>query len=267
MLTDANSQDLDRTADLSTEPPDDLKAVTLPEGNSSSTAEEARGSSQTTLGLISIVAGILGWWASLRLFLDYTASLKDSALVPSCDLSATVSCAQNYGSSYGSIFGFSNTVIGLALFVVPVVLGVLLLAKVSLPRWIHIGYSIGLLAGVVLISYLQYASFSELKTLCVYCLLIWTVTIVLFWAALRSSLLTALLPATSASSSVDSMEAASASANRVPTNSSSPGLLKRVASLIVENWWLLALAHLVAVLAWGELSISAGSELIAVLSG
>lgn len=201
-----------------------------------------RGIGMLGLGIVSLVAGVLGWWASFRLFSDYMASLKDSGFVPSCDLSAVVSCAKNYESGYGSLFGFSNTVIGLSLFVIPVAIGVLLLARVQLPRWVYAGYSLGLLGGIALISYLQFASFTDLKTLCVYCLLIWSMTIPLFWGSLSLSL----KPAPEAIGS---------------------GPLRMIRGVIVENWWLIALVHLSAVLVFGELTIGAVSGLFGLIFG
>lgn len=197
------------------------------------------------LGIISLLAGALGWWASLRLFLDYIASLKDSNFVASCNLSDTVSCAQNIESSYGSILGFSNTVLGLTLFVVPIVMGVLILARVSLPRWVYAGYSIGTGAAVVLISYLQWASFTQIGTLCVYCLLIWSVTIPLFWSSLSRTL------------------------SRPVSGDTAPraSLIGGLRTAVVESWWIFAVVHLIAVLAFGELSIGAMSELIQVIFG
>ncbi len=195
------------------------------------------------LGVVSLIAGALGWWASFRLFLDYTASLKDSSFVPSCDLSAVVSCVQNYGSSYGSLFGFSNTVIGLSLFVIPIVLGVLILARVKLPGWVYAGYSIGLLGAIVLISYLQFASFTDLKTLCLYCLLIWSVVIPLFWCSLTMAL--------------------RVSGEDYSHRDTSRGLF----GIVSSSWWLFALVHLIAVIAFGELTIGAFSGLISAILG
>lgn len=212
--------------------------------DSISTAERSADRGRIVLGVISLLAGVLGWWASLRLFLDYTESLKDTNFVPSCNLSAVVSCAQNYGSSYGSIFGFSNTVIGLSLFLIPMLMGVLYLANVRLPRWIQVGYSIGTFGAIVLISYLQWASFTQIGTLCLYCLLIWSVTIPLFWAVLGRTL------------------AKADPEDRAPRASFLGGLSRAVSG----NWWLFALVHLAAVLAFGELSIGALSGLIGALT-
>lgn len=203
----------------------------------------ARPRSLQVLGIVSIVAGVLGWWASFRLFLDYTATLKDDSFLPSCDISAVVSCTQNYSSSYGSLFGFSNTVIGLSLFTIPIVLGVLILARVELPGWVYAGYSIGLLGAIVLISYLQFESFTDLKTLCLYCLLIWSVTIPLFWCSLTMDL--------------------GLSEEDYSHRDTSRGLF----GIVSANWWLFALVHLIAVVAFGELSIGAFSGLISAILG
>lgn len=203
----------------------------------------ARPRSLQVLGIVSIVAGVLGWWASFSLFLNYTATLKDDSFVPSCDISSVVSCTQNYSSSYGSLFGFSNTVIGLSLFVIPIVLGVLILARVELPGWVYAGYSIGLLGAIVLISYLQFESFTDLKTLCLYCLLIWSVTIPLFWCSLTMAL--------------------GLSEEDYSHRDTSRGLF----GIVSANWWLFALVHLIAVVAFGELSIGAFSGLISAILG
>jgi len=206
---------------------------------------DRRPRSLTVLGALSLIGGALGWWASLHLLMDYIDSLKDSSFVPSCNLSAVVNCAQNFSSGYGSIFGFSNTAIGLTLFTIPIVLGVLILSGMRFPQRIFLGYSFGLLGGIVLISYLQHASFFDLKTLCLYCLLIWSVTIPLFWASLSASLRPA----------------------EVVLDEDGEEQSRGILGIIAENWWLFALVHLAAVLAIGEFSIGAMSNLMGIIFG
>lgn len=186
-------------------------------------------------GIVSVLAGILGWIASFILFTEYAESLKDKDHIVNCDLSATISCSQNFGSSFGSLFGFSNTVIGLSLFLIPIVIGVLLIAKVDLPNWVRIGNVVGITAALGLTIYLQWASFTQLATLCIYCFLIWTAVISLFWGSFS-------------------------------TISSHNGTTGRVLQFLSANWWMLAIIHLVALLVVGELHISAVSELLAVMS-
>lgn len=187
-------------------------------------------------GIVSVIAGILGWIASFILFTEYGESIKDKDHIVNCDLSATISCSQNFGSSFGSLFGFSNTVIGLSLFIVPIVIGVFLIAKVALPNWVRIGNIVGITAALGLTIYLQWASFTQLATLCIYCFLIWTAVISLFWGSF--SILT-----------------------------SRNGATSRVLQFLSSNWWILAIVHLVTLLIVGELHISAVSELLAVMNG
>jgi len=209
------------------------------------TPVDRRPRSVTVLAVLSLVGGVLGWWASLHLLMDYIESLKDSSFVPSCNLSAVVSCAQNFSSAYGSIFGFSNTAIGLTLFTVPIVLGVLILSGIRFPRRIYLGYSFGLLGGIALISYLQHASFFELQTLCLYCLLIWSVTIPLFWASLSVSL----------------------RPSEIILDEDGEEQSRGLLGVLTENWWLFALVHLAAVLTVGEFTIGAVSNLVGILFG
>lgn len=189
-----------------------------------------------SFGIVSVLAGILGWIASFILFTEYTGSLKDKNHIVNCDLSATISCSQNFGSSFGSLFGFSNTIIGLSLFIVPIVIGVLLIARVSLPNWVRIGNVVGITAALGLTIYLQWASFTQLATLCIYCFLIWTAVISLFWGSF---------------STIDSRNSRASRALR----------------FLSANWWMLAVIHLVVLLVVGELHISAVSELLSVMSG
>ena len=187
-----------------------------------------------SFGIISLLGGLLGWIASFILFNEYTASLRDSNHVTNCDLSSTISCSQNFGSSFGSLFGFSNTVLGLSLFIVPIVIGILLIAEVYLPQWVRIGNVAGIFLAVLLTSYLQWVSFTQLSTLCIYCFMIWTAVILLFWKS-------------------------------IATIDSNSGFLSRPLSFIASNWWGLAVLHFLVILGIGELTIRAVSELLSVI--
>lgn len=197
-------------------------AIGTPPGNSRS------------FGLLSILGGLLGLYGSFRLFLDYVASLKAANFVPSCDLSDTISCAANLESSYGALLGFSNTVLGLVLFVVPVVIGVLVLSGVELPRWLGLANLGGNLGAVALIAYLQWASFTQLGTLCIYCLTIWLAVLAIFWSSLAF----------------------------VARQWMSPHRAGGFLDFVSSYWGILWLAHLLAILGWGQLSIGAVSELL-----
>jgi len=198
-------------------------------------AIEAAPKASRSFGFLSILGGLLGLYGSFRLFLAYVTSLKVADFVPSCDLSATISCAANLESSYGALLGFSNTALGLALFVVPVVIGVLVLSGVELPRWLSLANLGGNLGAVALITYLQWASFTQLETLCIYCFVIWLAVLAIFWSSLAF----------------------------VARQWMSPHRAGGLLSFISSYWGILWLAHLLVILGWGELSIGAVSELLA----
>lgn len=198
-------------------------------------ATEETPNSNRSFGFLSILGGLLGLYGSFRLFLDYVASLNAANFVPSCDLSDTISCAANLESTYGSLLGFSNTALGLVLFVVPVVIGVLVLSGVELPRWLGLANLGGNLGAVALVTYLQWASFTQLETLCIYCLIIWLAVLAIFWSSLAF----------------------------VARQWMSPHRAGGLLGFISSYWGILWLAHLLVILGWGELSIGAVSELLA----
>lgn len=134
--------------------------------------------------VFTIVAGAIGWFASFELLTEYVKTLKDPAYVPNCAVSVLVTCGPNMGSWQGSLFGFSNTIIGVSAFMAPIIVGVALIAGVRFPRWFWAVYRIGLAAGFVFICWLAYQSVFGLGTLCPWCMVVWTVMIPLFWFSL-----------------------------------------------------------------------------------
>lgn len=131
--------------------------------------------------ILSIVLGAIGWFAAFELLTEYIKTLQNPEHVPNCNISVLVTCGPNMGSWQGSIFGFSNTIIGVAAFVAPIAVGVALLAGARFSAWFWGVYQVGLLGGFVLVSWLQYQSIFVLGTLCPWCIVAWTVMIPLWW--------------------------------------------------------------------------------------
>ncbi|WP_030419366.1 vitamin K epoxide reductase family protein [Streptomyces sp. NRRL F-5065] len=132
-------------------------------------------------GLVLLLAGIVGWYASFRLTVDDWRMLRDPAYRPSCDISPVVSCGGVMSSPQGSLFGFPNMVLGLSAFAVVAAVGVAVLAGTRLPPWTWRALAGGALAGVVFVHWLLWQSLYELNKLCPYCVVVWVVTIALFW--------------------------------------------------------------------------------------
>ena len=149
-----------------------------------STAPRDTRSRPVAFAVFSIVAGAIGWFASFELLTEYIKTLKDPGYVPNCAVSVLVTCGPNMDSWQGSILGFSNTIIGVAAFAAPIAVGVALLAGATFDRWFWWLYQAGLLGGFTLVTWLFFQSVFGLGTLCPWCMVVWTVTIPLWWTTL-----------------------------------------------------------------------------------
>ena len=131
---------------------------------------------------ILVVGGAIGVACSGIITYDKIQTLQDPAFRPGCDLNPIVSCGSVMDSSQAAAFGFPNTFIGLAGFAVITTTGVILLAGVGkLKRWYWLGLEIGLLFGVGFVHWLFYESVYNIGSLCPYCMVVWAVTITMFW--------------------------------------------------------------------------------------
>lgn len=134
--------------------------------------------------IFSIVAGVIGWFASFELLTEYVKTLQQPDYIPNCAVSILVTCGPNMDSWQGSILGFSNTIIGVAAFMAPIFVGAALLAGARFSRWFWMIYQLGLLLGIVFVFWLFTQSVFALGTLCPWCMVVWAVTIPLFWFTL-----------------------------------------------------------------------------------
>jgi uncharacterized membrane protein len=80
-------------------------------------------------------------------------------------------------SAQGSVFGFPNPLLGIIGFTVLVSSGAALLAGARFARWYWLGLQLGVLAAALFITWLQVQSVYVLHALCLWCILVWTVTI------------------------------------------------------------------------------------------
>jgi len=129
-----------------------------------------------------IVAGALGWWAAFALTIDKILVLENPEADLDCNFSLLVQCGVNLQSWQGEVFGFPNPLLGLGGFVAPIAVGVGLLAGARFARWFWVAFNIGLLGALAFVIWLISQSVFVLGTLCPWCMLVWTVTIPLFWS-------------------------------------------------------------------------------------
>ncbi|WP_407109760.1 vitamin K epoxide reductase family protein [Streptomyces sp. DSM 116494] len=132
-------------------------------------------------GWAMLVTGIIGWLASFQLTLDDWRTLQDPSYVPACNLSPVVSCGSVMSSPQGSLFGFPNMLVGLGAFAAVAALGAAVLSGARPHRRLWLALDAGAFAGVVFVHWLIGQSLYELNKLCPYCVVVWIVTIALFW--------------------------------------------------------------------------------------
>lgn len=141
-----------------------------------------------SFAIITVVLGLIGWVSSFGLITEYIKTLIEPGYSPNCNLSVLVTCGPNMGSWQGSAFGFSNTILGLAAFMVPIIIGFAILAGAQLKQWFWRLYVIGLFLGFVFVVWLQYHSIFSLNTLCPWCMVAWAAMIPLWWYSLATLL-------------------------------------------------------------------------------
>ncbi|EKU49536.1 MULTISPECIES: vitamin K epoxide reductase family protein [Brevibacterium] len=136
----------------------------------------------TALGIFLIVGSVIGFLASFALAVEKYEKLENPEAALSCDLNPFFSCGSVMEWPQSQLFGFPNQLIGVAAFIFPLLLGVLLVAKARIPAWVMIGLNIGLALGVALVMFLFYTSIYVIGVGCPWCMVVWTVTIPMFCA-------------------------------------------------------------------------------------
>ncbi|MBX3195872.1 MAG: Vitamin K epoxide reductase [Microbacteriaceae bacterium] len=117
------------------------------------------------------------------IYREYIGQLTDVAPTFSCEFSALVTCGPNLLSPAGNLLGFTNAIIGMVLFLGPVFAGIGALASPTGMRpWYWRTFAVVVLGGFALVHVFAYRSIFEFGTLCPWCMIVWVVTIPLFWS-------------------------------------------------------------------------------------
>ena len=132
------------------------------------------------LALLLLVGGAVGFLAAADLLIEKIEMLRDPFYVPSCTISAVVSCGSVMSSGAAEMFGFPNPIIGVAAFPAVITTGAVLLAGAALPRWYWLGLQAGVAFGIVFVHVLVFETLYRIGALCPYCTVVWAVTIPIF---------------------------------------------------------------------------------------
>jgi uncharacterized membrane protein len=139
-------------------------------------------------GVVLVIAGLAGLTAAYNLSVDKVTVILSPSTSLNCNVSLIVACGKNLGSWQGSLLGFPNPLLGLGGFAVVLVTGIAVLAGIRFARWWWVAFTLCVLAAFAFITFLIISSVYVIGTLCLWCALVWTVTIPTFWLTLIGNL-------------------------------------------------------------------------------
>lgn len=148
-------------------------------GSAPTASTGSRDARRFALGLVA--GGTIGLVAAVTLLIEKIALLEDPNYVPSCSINPILSCGSIMRTPQAEVFGFPNPIIGVAGFAAVATIGLALLAGAVPRRWFWLGLQAGVTFGVVFVHWLAFQSIYRIDALCPYCMVVWAVTIPLFW--------------------------------------------------------------------------------------
>ncbi len=129
-----------------------------------------------------VIAGTIALICSFTIMYEKLELLQNASYTPSCDLNPVISCGSVMASDQAHAFGFPNPIIGLVAFPVVIATGMALFAGAqTLRRWYWMGLELGSLFGVAFVHWLMFQSVYRINALCPYCMVVWVMTIGIFW--------------------------------------------------------------------------------------
>jgi uncharacterized membrane protein len=141
------------------------------------------------------IGGALGFFASFVLSIDKLKLVQDPNYIPNCNINPLISCGSVIKTVQSSVFGFPNSFIGIGGFAIVVTIGMLMLAgATNIKRWFWLGLELGAIFGVGLVHWLFFQTVYNIGALCPYCMVVWAVTIPIFWYTTLYNLRTGVIP-------------------------------------------------------------------------
>ena len=126
--------------------------------------------------------GFVGLISAFVLMLEKIEVLKDPNYVPTCNINPIIACGSVINTDQASAFGFPNPILGLIGFTAVIVVGVSLLAGMRITKlWYWRTFWAGTVFGAAFIHWLAFQSVYNIGALCPYCMVVWAVTIPIFW--------------------------------------------------------------------------------------
>ncbi len=146
---------------------------------------------ETVLPYLMIILSIIGFICAAIILYDKFKLMENPNYRPSCSINPIISCGSVMQSKQSHLFGFANPYVGLVAFPMVWTMGGLILAGATkLKRWVWLTLQSGTLFAVLFIHWLLFESVYRIHALCPYCMVVWAVSIALFWYVLLYNLRT-----------------------------------------------------------------------------
>jgi len=133
---------------------------------------------------IFVFGGLIGEFFSFLITIEKFHLAENAGYIPPCTYNPLISCLNVMKTWQASVFGFPNPLLGIAGFAIIVTIGMAMWSGASFRRWFWLGAQAGLVFAVGLIYWLFFQSVYRIGALCPYCMVVWTVTIPIFWYTL-----------------------------------------------------------------------------------
>ena len=132
------------------------------------------------LGWVLLFGGIIGLVLSTIIMQEKLLIMENPEHITSCDINEVLACGNVMRSGQAAAFGIPNPIIGLAGFAAVAIIGASILAGGRFRGWFWFGTQLGLTFAVMFCHWLAYQSMAVIRSLCPYCMGVWTVSIIMF---------------------------------------------------------------------------------------
>lgn len=131
----------------------------------------------------ALLASVIGVVASVILLMEKIELWKNPDYVPSCSWNPLFSCQGPMMSWQSSaLFGLPNPLIGAVGFAIAGAVA-LFLATGLAPSWLRKAWWVGLTGALIYVGWLISQSLWVIEALCIYCMVVWVATVILFWVS------------------------------------------------------------------------------------
>ena len=120
-----------------------------------------------------LLGAFSGFIASFLLTVDKIKLLKDAKFNPSCNINEVLNCKSVMLSKQAEVFGFPNSLIGLAAFAIFIAVAVALFGDVQFPDWFWKLALLGTLLAIFFSHWLAQQTTFVIGALCPYCMIAW----------------------------------------------------------------------------------------------